>query len=126
MSQSLKLGLSGSETELPEGSRIFSNESNELLKIEDRSVDGTLHTDFVAYKRTFAITWDVYTEETKLILEGHIKSQITNGSYLSFIKTDQSGTPETIVVSAELGDQGALVPKDVFYNYSTTITLREV
>lgn len=126
MGQSLKLGLAGAETELPEGSRVFSNESNELLILEDRAVDGTLHTDFVAYKRTFVITWDVYSESTKLILEGYVKSQITNGSYLSFIKTSEDGTPETIEVSVSLGDQGALLPSNVFYNFGTTLTLKEV
>lgn len=125
MSVSLKLGLAGTETELPENSRIFSSESSELIKNEGRSVNGTLHTDFIGYKRTFIITWDVISEADKNSIETTIKEQLI-GEFLSFIKTSEDGTPETIEVSGILGAFGALVPGVSFYNYQAAITLVEV
>ena len=59
MSQTLKLGLTGAETTLEETGRVFSIFGNEGISITGRSADATKHTDFVARKRSYSVT---YTE----------------------------------------------------------------
>ena len=68
MSQILQLGLSGSETTLPTDSRSFTSFDNALISSEDRSADGTLHTDFVNSKEGYIINYGVVTEANKDVI----------------------------------------------------------
>lgn len=122
--QSLKLGEVGAEIELPTKSRSFGGERSQIIKKEGRSVNGTLHSDYSAYKRTFRIGWETITEDNKKVLEDVVKLQLT-GVELNFIRTDKTGTPENISVSATLGGFGALNPRGEYFYYGTGLTLEE-
>ena len=126
MSQVLQLGLSGSETTLPTESRSFTAFDNALISTEDRSADGTLHTDFTNNKEGFTIAYAVVTEANKTIITDIYKLQITNGSFLSFKYTIQSGATVTKTVKMSAPSFGAVVVKDVYYHNGVTINLEEV
>lgn len=125
MSQTLKLGLSGFETELPILSRVNTGYSNELIKVSATAVSGKLHEDFTARRRVWTITWDVNTQETETILNNYVDLQIINNTHLSFIKSDKDGTLETITVSVEVPSFGTLLPSGEFYNFGCAIVLTE-
>lgn len=126
MSQILQLGLSGSETTLPTESRSFTAFDNALISTEGRSADGTLHADFTNNKQGFVITYGVETEATKDIIFNIYQLQITNGTFLSFIYTIQSGATVNKTVKMSAPSFGAVVVKDVFYHNGVTINLEEV
>jgi hypothetical protein len=125
MSQSLKLGLAGFETELPIESRINAGEENELIEVSAQAVSGKIHTDFTDIRRVFTIQWDVNTQATKKILMDHVKSQISNNAFLSFIQTDKDDIEETIQVKATVPSFGTLLPSGEFYNFGTALILTE-
>ena len=88
MSQVIQLGLTGAETTLATESRSFDAFDNALISTEGRSADGTLHTDFIANKEGFVITYAVVTEANKDVITNIYKLQITNAVFLSFKQTD--------------------------------------
>lgn len=126
MSQILQLGLSGSEVTLPTESRSFTGFDNALISTEGRSANGTLHTDFTNNKEGFTITYAVVTEANKDVITNIYKLQISNGSFLSFIYTIQSGAEVTRTVKMSAPSFGPVVVKDVFYHNGVTINLEEV
>jgi len=126
MSQILQLGLSGSETTLPTESRSFTSFDNALISTEGRSADGTLHTDFTANKEAFTISYGVVTEANKDVITNIYKLQITNGTFLSFKYTIQSGATVTRTVKMSAPSFGAVLVKDVYYHNGVTINLEEV
>lgn len=126
MSQVIQLGLSGSETTLPTDSRSFNNFDNALISTEGRSADGTLHADFTANKEGFVITYGVLTEANKDIITNIYKLQISNGTFLSFKYTIQSGATVTRTVKMSAPSFGPVVVKDVFYHNGVTINLEQV
>lgn len=126
MSQILQLGLSGSEVTLPTESRSFTGFDNALISTEGRSANGTLHTDFTNNKEGFTITYAVVTEANKDVITNIYKLQISNGSFLSFIYTIQSGAEVTRTVKMSAPSFGAVLVKDVWYHNGVTINLEEV
>jgi len=126
MSQILQLGLSGSEVTLPTESRSFNSFDNALISTEGRSADGTLHTDFTNNKEGFSISYAVVTEANKDMITNLYKLQITNGSFLSFIYTIQSGATVSKTVKMSAPSFGAVLVKDVYYHNGVTISLEEV
>ena len=126
MSQVLQLGLSGSETTLPTESRSFTSFDNALISTEGRSADGTLHVDFTNNKQGFTVNYAVYTEATKDIIFNIFQLQITNGSFLSFIYTVQSGATVTKTVKMSPPSFGSIVIRDTYYHNGVTINLEEV
>ena len=126
MSQILQLGLSGSETTLPTESRSFTAFDNALISTEGRSADGTLHTDFTDNKEGFVIVYAVVTEANKDVITNIYKLQISNGTFLSFIYTIQSGATVNKTVKMSPPSFGAVVVKDIFYHNGVTINLEEV
>ena len=126
MSQILQLGLSGSETTLPTESRSFTSFDNALISTEGRSADATLHVDFTNNKEGFSITYAVLTEANKTVITDIYKLQISNGSFLSFKYTIQSGATVTKTVKMNAPGFGAVLVKDVYYHNGVTINLEEV
>ena len=124
--QILKLGLSGSEITLPTESRSFVSSDNVLISTEGRSADGTLHTDFTNTKEGFTIGYAVISEANKTIITDIYKLQITNGSFLSFIYTVQSGATVTKTVKMSPPSFGSIVIRDIYYHNGVTINLEEV
>ena len=124
--QTIQLGLSGSEVTLPTESRAFTSFDNALISTEGRSADGTLHTDFTNNKEGYTIAYGVVTEANKDVLTNIYKLQITNGSFLSFKYTIQSGATVTKTVKMSAPSFGAVLVKDVYYHNGVTINLEEV
>lgn len=125
MSQSLKIGTQGNETELPIKSRQFSSISPEIIKQSERSINGTLNTDYINYKETFVVSYDVISEADRLTLETIIKEQTTNGNELFFIYTNSAGTPTTKAVDVTLDTIGSEIPRDGYYYNGTRLVLVE-
>ena len=124
--QILKLGLIGAESTLSPISRSFDSSGNEEKAISGRSANDTLHTDFVGIKKSFSITYGVVSEALKDILTAIYQLQVTNGSFLNFIYTNQSGAEVATIVKMGAPNFGAITPKDI-YNYGgPTILLEEV
>lgn len=126
MSQVLKLGLTGAETTLPEESRSFNSSGNDLISTEGRSADGSLHVDFTNNKRNFSIPYTVVSEANKDLITSIYQLQITNGSFLNFIYTDQAGADVPVTVKMSPPSFGSIIPKNVFYYNGVTIQLQEV
>jgi len=124
--QTIQLGISGSEVTLPTESRSFSGEGNNLISTEGRSADGTLKVDFINNKKDYTISYGTLTEATKNIIDGIYNSQITNGAFLSFKYTDQSGSTISKTVKMAAPIYGGLVIRDVYYYNGVTINLEEV
>ena len=126
MSQVLQLGLSGSETTLPTESRSFTSFDTALISTTGRSADGTKHTDFTNSKEGFTIVYAVVTEANKDVITDIFKLQTTNGSFLSFKYTIQSGATVTKTVEMSAPSFWAVLVKDVYYHNGVTINLEEV
>ena len=126
MSQVLQLGLTGSETTMSEFGRVFSGFGNEGISITGRSADATKHTDFVARKRSYSITYTEPTEVLKDQITAFHQLQITNGAFLSFIYTDKDAAEIQTDVEMLAPNFGQLIPKDDYYYGSVTIELVEV
>lgn len=126
MAQILQLGLTGAEVTLTEESRSFTDSGNSLNNIEGRSADGTLHADFITNKKSFTINYNVISEANKDIITNIYLSQISNGSFLTFIYTDESNAEISTAVKMSAPVFGAIIPKDIFYYSGTTIELEEV
>ena len=126
MSQVLKLGLTGAETTLSEESRVFSAFGNEGISITGRSANATKHTDFVARKRSYTITYTQPKETLKDQIEGFYDLQISSGSFLSFIYTDKDDAEIQTDVEMSAPNFGQLIPKDDYYYGSVSIELVEV
>ena len=124
--QTIQLGLSGSETTLPTESRSFTSFDNALISTEGRSADGTLHTDFTNNKEGFTIAYGVVTEANKTVITDIYKLQISNGSFLSFKYTTQSGATVSKTVKMSAPSFGAVVVRDTYYHNGVTISLEEV
>ena len=126
MSQVIQLGLTGAETTLATESRSFDAFDNALISTEGRSADGTLHTDFIANKEGFVITYAVVTEANKDVITNIYKLQITNAVFLSFKYTIQSGATVTRTVKMSPPSFGPVLVKDVWYHNGVTINLEQV
>ena len=124
--QTIQLGLSGSETTLPTESRSFTSFDNALISTEGRSADGTLHTDFTNNKEGYTIAYAVVTEANKTVITDIYKLQISNGSFLSFKYTTQSGATVTKTVKMSAPSFGSTVIRDIYYHNGVTISLEEV
>jgi hypothetical protein len=124
--QILQLGLSGAETTLPTESRSFTNSGNSLSSIEGRAADATLHVDFITNKKSFSIPYRVVSETNKDLITSIYQLQITNGTFLSFIYTNQTGGEVTTTVKMAAPSFGAIVPNNTFYYNGVTIELEEV
>lgn len=124
--QTIKLGILGAETTLTGISRIFESSGNEETSIQGRSADATLHTDFVARKRNYTISFSTVTEAYKDLLTAIYDLQITNGTFLNFIYTNQAGAEVATAVKMNVPSFGGITPKDIFYYGGTSITLEEV
>jgi len=123
--QTLKLGLAGSETTLPTGSRVNNQGTPKQIYQQAESINGTLRTDFIGIKDNWSISWDKYSESDYLALEAIINLQYTNGEHLSFIYTDEDGTEMTRTVFAEITAKGSLLQRDSFYYNGVSIGLKE-
>ncbi len=126
MIQILKLGISGSESTLPTESRINLQGVDTPFLLEARSVNGTLHTDFVNTKGNFAITWSVMSDADFDALYAIYKLQFTNATHLSYIYTDATGTEYTKIVRVDPPTKGSLIVRDVYYNNAINLTMVEV
>ena len=124
--QVIKLGLTGAETTLPTESRSFPTSNNGLVSVQGRAADGTKHTDFINSKRSFTINYSVISEANKDIITAIYQLQITHGSYLNFIYTNQAGANVSVTVEMSAPNFGAITPKNVYYYSGTTIVLEEV
>ena len=109
--QIIKLGLPGIEIELETLSRSFEEYGNTLKSLDGRTVDGTLHTDFVNNKRTYTITYTVLSEENKDKLTNIYLSQIEENSYLNIIYSEQDGEVGKATVKMEAPVFGAIISK---------------
>jgi len=126
MSQVLQLGLSGAETTLDETGRVFSIFGNEGISITGRSANATKHTDFVARKRSYSVTYTEPIEVLKDQITGFYDLQISNGAFLSFIYTDKDGAEIQTDVEMLVPNFGRLIPKDDYFYGSVSIDLVEV
>ena len=126
MIQVLKLGLSGSETTLPDDSRINNRGADTPFFNESRSANKTLKTDFITLKQNWNITWDVLSDDNYTIVNDIVKLQYTNGTFLSFIYTDQDGTETTTTVRATITDKGTLSQCTEYYSNGVTLQLEQV
>lgn len=124
--QVIKLGLTGSETTLESESRAFTSSANEEKSVSGRSADATLHVDFVDTKWIYTITYTVVTDELKDQLMSIYNLQKTNGSFLNFIYTDESGAEVQTTVKMEVPSFGATVVKDEYSYRGTAVVLVEV
>lgn len=124
--QILKLGLLGAETTLSTISRVFAASGNEETAISGRSADASLHVDFVARKQTFTVTYTTVTEALKDVLTAIYDLQVTNGSFLNFIYTDEADAEIATLVKLSPPNFGALTPKDVFNYGGPTLFMEEV
>ena len=126
MSQILQLGLTGAETTLDETGRVFSVFGNEGISLTGRSADATKHTDFVARKRSYSVTYTEPTEVRKNQITAFYDLQISNGAFLSFIYTDKDDAEIQTDVEMLAPNFGRLIPKDDYYYGSVVIELVEV
>lgn len=124
--QSIKLGLTGAEQELPTPSRAFLGERNTLFSQEGRSASGVLHVDYIANKEGYTIQYGVLSEQDKETIKSIYLLQLQNASFLSLIYTKQDGTPIQVDVKMSAPSFGPLVIKDTYYYDGTSIALEEV
>lgn len=124
--QTIKLGILGAETTLTGISRVFASSGNEETSIQGRSANATLHVDFVARKRNYTVSFSTVTESIKDILTAIYDLQVTNGTFLNFIYTNQAGAEVATVVKMNAPSYGGITPKDIFHYAGTSLTLEEV
>jgi len=126
MGQVIKLGILGSETTLTDVSRMFPTSGNNITSIEGRSADATLHTDFIANKRTFTLSYSTISEANKDIITNIYLLQISTPTFLNFIYTNEASANVSVTVKMSPPVFGSLIPKSEFWYGGTTILLEEV
>lgn len=123
--QILKLGLAGAEQTLPTESRINNQGTPKQIYQQSESINGNLNTYFVGIKESWSISWDVLSKADEAFITDIVNLQYTNGTHLSFIYTDASGTEFTKTVFAEITGIGSLIQKDIYYSGGYGLELRE-
>lgn len=126
MIQILKLGLSGSETTLTSESRINTQGADTPYYNESRSVNKTLHVDFIATKHNWSISWDVISKANYDIINAIVALQYSSGTFLSYIETDSDGIESTYTVRVTVSSLGTLVQTGDYYYSGFGLTLEEV
>ena len=123
--QILQLGLLGAESTLITESRINDGGQDTFKYVSGESADGSLKVDIIGSKMNRSITWSVMSEEDFNDLYDIYLLQITNDTFLSYIETDQSGTPTSYTVLMQPPTRGTLIQKDVYYHNAITIQMQE-
>ena len=123
--QILKLGLIGLEQELPSKSRINGQGTPLQIYQQSQSINGTVNTDFIGIKESWAISWEVISETDRQFIRDIVNLQYDNGSHLNFIYTDEEGTENEKVVFAEIASKGELLQRDYFYTNGYGLVLKE-
>lgn len=126
MNQSVKLGLSGAESELPELSRALRSVKREEIKQQGRSADGTLRTDFVAVKKGWVIGYSVISEEDIETIEAILDLQYTTPASLSMKITNREETVLTYEVFVTMSDRGDLLQVGDYYYRGLSLEVTEV
>lgn len=124
--QVLQLGLAGSEQTLPSDSRKNEQGAPELISIDERAVDGKLHTDFVTLTDSWTISWSRISDTDYQTIRSIIGLQISTPSFLSFKYTDAGGTFTTVEVKATIASLGTLLPRDEYFYSGFSIFLEQV
>lgn len=125
MTQVLKLGLLGSETTLPDESRINEQGADTPFFNEARSANKTLHTDFIATKENHTISWEVISISDYDLVNNIIKLQYS-GNELNFIYTDSIGTETNITARATVTNKGTLIQCGEYFYQGFSIFLEQV
>lgn len=124
--QIIKLGNQGNEQLLPTKSRINNQGVREQIKSDVRSINGTLNTAYTGVKRNWNISWDVISEADQKYIETIVDLQYTGvDQQLYMTITTQSGVEETVKVSVEELQLGALLQRDVYYNSGYALGIKE-
>jgi hypothetical protein len=126
MLQTLRLGLTGSESILPGESRTFDNTTITEFSRQGRTVDATLRTDFIASKLVFNISYGVIPQATLNLFRQLYQNQIDNQSFLNFIVSDVNGGTTNYSVKLEAFSFSNRTFKDDWYYSGVSLTLTEV
>lgn len=126
MIQEIRLGLTGSETAIPTLGRSLTSFGFETVSLSGRAADGTLHEDFVNFKRNWSVSYQPISQTNAALIFGFYNIQFTNNSFLSMIITDESGAESSFVARMSEPLHGALIQRNVYHYESLTFTLQEV
>lgn len=120
-----KLGLSGSEIDLPSESRIQSSINRVVKELESESANATLHTQFIATKDRMTVSYDVISEEDVKLIKDIEALQWQNNTRLSYIYNEESGNLITKTVKATVTTPGNRLTKSNYFDYGLTIEMKE-
>jgi len=98
MSQTVKLGLSGSEQSLTPLSRRFQEAIEEISRTR-RTASGKLKKQIIGYKRIFTLSYGVLDQSSFETLTGYYETHIADGDNLSLIYETGDGSLDTVEVS---------------------------
>jgi hypothetical protein len=125
MLQTLRLGITGSESLLPSESRTFNTIGITEFSRQGRSIDGTLRKDFINNKKTFTVSWDVLAQDNLDLIESIYQLQFTSG-FLNFIVSDKTGGTTNYTVSLGAFSWSHKTFVDDWYYSGVSITLEQV
>lgn len=98
MSQTVELGLSGSEVDLPAEGRQLQIEYEEISRTR-RTASGKLKKHIIGRKRIFTLRYSSATSSLFNTLTGLYETHIDTGSNLSLIYSTNTGAQQTVEVS---------------------------
>jgi hypothetical protein len=120
-----KLGLTGSEIDLPKESRTQSSINRVVKELESESANATLHTQYIANKDRMAISYEIISEENRKIIQDIEALQWQNNARLNYIYNEESGNLITKTVKATVTTGGNKLQKDRYFDTGLTIELKE-
>ena len=118
----VKLGLSGSQTDLDKRSLTFPTTESLNSNSTSRSVDNTLHIDLVPTKKIFNLQYDIVTKDYfETTLTGLYEDQGTGNGNLIYTRELESYEVYMPPIS-----HGAILPRDDEFYYGVNIVLEQI
>ena len=124
--QILKLGLSGSESTLPDESRINNQGQDTFQYVSGEAADGSLKVDIIGTKKNFVVSWEVMSETDWDAIYAIYNLQISGDTFLSYIETDSVGAETTTTVFMQPPTKGDLIQAGTYYVTGVSISMQEV
>ncbi len=120
-----KLGILGSEMDLPTKSRTISTMRRDVKKIELESVNATPTTQYIATKRKLDINYEIINESDKASILAIEDSQYTQKSRLNYIYNSESGQLHNMTVRMTTASAGNRIQRDKYFEAAIGMELKE-
>ncbi|MCP4988498.1 MAG: hypothetical protein GY928_21340 [Colwellia sp.] len=120
-----KLGILGSEIDLPTKSRTISTMRRDVKKIELESVNATPTTQYIATKRKLDINYEIINESDKASILAIEDSQYTQKSRLNYIYNSESGQLHNMTVRMTTASAGNRIQRDKYFEAAIGMELKE-